>query len=74
MTDRLEIDVGEHGRTSALAYRAVGEIRVNATLVLAHGAGAGYPLGMEPIYAGLGASLVVALAGRAGTRKVEALA
>ena len=41
MTDRLEIDVNEHGRTSALAYRATGENRVKATLVLAHGAGAG---------------------------------
>jgi predicted alpha/beta-hydrolase family hydrolase len=41
VTDRLEIDVGEHGRTSALAYRAEGENRVNTTLVLAHGAGAG---------------------------------
>ena len=41
MTDRLEIDVGEHGRTSALGYRAGGENRVNMTLVLAHGAGAG---------------------------------
>ena len=41
MTDRLEIDVAEHGRTSALGYRAGGENRVNTTLVLAHGAGAG---------------------------------
>jgi len=41
VTDRLEIDVNEHGRTSALAYRATGENRVKATLVLAHGAGAG---------------------------------
>jgi predicted alpha/beta-hydrolase family hydrolase len=41
VTDRLDIDVSEHGRTSALAYRAGGENRVNVTLVLAHGAGAG---------------------------------
>jgi predicted alpha/beta-hydrolase family hydrolase len=41
VTDRLEIDVGGHGCTSALAYRAGGEKRVNTTLVLAHGAGAG---------------------------------
>ena len=41
MTDRLQIDVSEHGRTSALAYRAPGGNRVKVTLVLAHGAGTG---------------------------------
>jgi predicted alpha/beta-hydrolase family hydrolase len=37
----VDIDVGEHGCTSGLAYRAGGENRANTTLVLAHGAGAG---------------------------------
>jgi len=41
LTDRLDIDVSEHGRTSALAYRADGGNRAKVTLVLAHGAGAG---------------------------------
>ena len=41
MVDRLDIDVGEHGRTSAVVYRATGETRETSTFVLAHGAGAG---------------------------------
>ncbi len=41
VADRLAIDVRESERTSALVYRAQGDARVNATLVLAHGAGAG---------------------------------
>ena len=41
MAERLTVDVGEHGCTSARAYRAGGENRANTTLVLAHGAGAG---------------------------------
>ena len=41
MTDRLTIDVGEYGRTSAIAYPAADRTPAIATLVLAHGAGAG---------------------------------
>ena len=41
MADRLAIDVSDHGQTSALVYRASDQNRVKATLVLAHGAGAG---------------------------------
>src|SRR5438552_9573780 len=40
MADQLTIDVSGAERTSALAYPALGE-SANATLVLAHGAGAG---------------------------------
>lgn len=40
MPDRLAIEIGE-GRTTALAYRANGDRPLRATLVLAHGAGAG---------------------------------
>lgn len=40
MPDRLAIEIGE-GRTTALAYRATGDRPLRATLVLAHGAGAG---------------------------------
>jgi len=41
VADNLTIEVDEHQRTTALAYRAHGEERVHTTLVLAHGAGAG---------------------------------
>lgn len=40
VADRLTIEVGE-ARTTALAYHANGDRRLHATLVLAHGAGAG---------------------------------
>jgi uncharacterized protein len=39
--DRLTVEVGEGIHTSARAYRAIGNTRTDATLVLAHGAGAG---------------------------------
>src|SRR5947208_14129265 len=41
MANRLTIDVAGSERTSALGYPAAGDCAVNATLVLAHGAGAG---------------------------------
>jgi len=41
MADRLTVNVSEGERVTALAYRAVVESRLGATLVLAHGAGAG---------------------------------
>ena len=40
MADRLTIEIDE-GRTTGLAYRANDDRRLHATLVLAHGAGAG---------------------------------
>jgi predicted alpha/beta-hydrolase family hydrolase len=40
LPDQLRIEIGEGMRTSALAYRAA-DRSANATLVLAHGAGAG---------------------------------
>ena len=45
MAERFTIDVSERERTSALAYRASDQGRVNAALVLAHGAGAGQQSG-----------------------------
>ena len=39
MAERLDVDVGALGRTSAFAYRAT-DRRLHATLILAHGAGA----------------------------------
>lgn len=41
MTDRIVVEVSDHGRTTAYAYQASDEHRVHVTLVLAHGAGAG---------------------------------
>jgi len=41
MPDRLIVEVSDRERTSALAYRGSDETRLRATLVLAHGAGAG---------------------------------
>jgi len=41
MAERLAIDVGEVGRVTALPYLAGPGRRIGATLVLAHGAGAG---------------------------------
>jgi predicted alpha/beta-hydrolase family hydrolase len=41
MPERLVVEISERERTSALAYRADQEQRLNVTLVLAHGAGAG---------------------------------
>ena len=41
MAERLVIEVGGSDRTSALAYPSAAAARVRATLVLAHGAGAG---------------------------------
>jgi predicted alpha/beta-hydrolase family hydrolase len=45
VADRFTIDISERDRTTALAYRASDDHRVNATLVLAHGAGAGQESG-----------------------------
>lgn len=41
LPDQLTISVGENGRVSARAYRALDPGRIGATVVLAHGAGAG---------------------------------
>jgi uncharacterized protein len=41
MADRLTVSVSEGERVTALAYRAIARPRLGATLVLAHGAGAG---------------------------------
>jgi predicted alpha/beta-hydrolase family hydrolase len=40
MAERLDVEVGALGRTSALAYRSTESGRAHPTLVLAHGAGA----------------------------------
>src|SRR5262245_33328114 len=45
MADRLTVSVSEGERVAALAYRAIVESRRRATLVLAHGAGAGQTSG-----------------------------
>jgi predicted alpha/beta-hydrolase family hydrolase len=52
MPDRFIVEVDGAERTSALAYRASDETRVNATLVLAHGAGAGQESGFMVEFAG----------------------
>jgi hypothetical protein len=45
MADRLMVNVSEGERVTALAYRAIVEFRLGATVVLAHGAGAGQSSG-----------------------------
>jgi predicted alpha/beta-hydrolase family hydrolase len=52
MADRFTIDVDERERTTALAYPADARNRVNAALVLAHGAGAGQESGFMVQWAG----------------------